>query len=262
MRFTAIPPENVDLGPVGEVDGAAWREELGLTPQEMPLAVIVEGTWWREERTRRRLAKLDSVRELGIPDLFMGFWGEHLVLYACPYGAPRTAEIIHVAAQVGVRLGVQIGSCGVLGDEVRPGDVIVPTAALGLDGTTVHYCTDPTVPASDELVARAAAMLAERGLAVRCGPTVTWPTLFNQPVARVEEWHRGGYLGVDMETATTLAVARYFGVEAVSMLVAWDEVRSGRSFLDPLPELAASAFAAAEEAVFQTALELVDASAG
>jgi uridine phosphorylase len=252
----------LDLGPVGDVDGAAWREALGLAPDELPVAVVVEGTWWREEHTRRRLGRLDSVRELGIPDLFMGRRGEHLVLYGCPYGAPRTAEIIHVAARVGVRLGVQIGSCGVVGDEVRPGDVIVPTAALGLDGTTAHYATDLTVPASVELSGRASALLDAHDIVMHRGPTVTWPTLFNQPIARVEEWHRGGYLGVDMETATTLAVARFFGVEAASMLVAWDEVRSGRSFLDPLPEPAASAFAAADEAVFEVALELVDAIAG
>jgi uridine phosphorylase len=252
---------SLDLGPVGEVDGAAWRGVLGLAPDESPVAVIVEGTWWREERTRRRLGQLDSVRELGIPDLFMGRRGEHLVFYACPYGAPRTAEIIHVAAQVGVRLAVQIGSCGVVGDEVRPGDVIVPTVALGLDGTTAHYAADLTVPASDELAARAAAFLGGRDMVVHRGPTVTWPTLFNQPIATVEDWHRGGYLGVDMETATTLAVARCFGVKAASMLVAWDEVRSGHSFLDPLPEPAASAFAAAEETVFEVALQLVDASA-
>ena len=252
----------LDLGPVGGVDGAAWREVLGLAPDEAPVAVVVEGSWWRQERTQRRLGRLESVRELGIPDLFMGRRGERLVLYACPYGAPRTAEVIHVAAQVGVRLAVQIGSCGVVGDEVRPGDVIVPTAALGLDGTTAHYCTDLAVPASAELAGRAAALLEGHGIVVRRGPTVTWPTLFNQPIARVEEWHHGGYLGVDMETATTLAVARYFGAEAVSMLVAWDEVRSGRSFLDPLPEPAASAFAAADEAVFEVALQLVDAIAG
>ena len=41
-----------------------------------------------------------------------------------------------MAALVGVRLAVQLGSCGVVGAGVVPGDVIVPTAALGLDGVT------------------------------------------------------------------------------------------------------------------------------
>ncbi|MFO7532736.1 MAG: hypothetical protein R6W93_09765 [Candidatus Limnocylindrales bacterium] len=248
-----------DLGPAGSVDGAAWRVQLGLGDDEHPAAVIVEGTWWRSEKTQRRLAQLEDVRELGVPDVFLGRRGERTVLFACPYGAPRTAEVVHMAALVGVRLAVQIGSCGVLGDGIRPGDVIVPTATLGLDGVTPLYASDPQVAASSTWVGRAAAALADRGIAEHRGPSVTWPTLFNQPIAVVAQWHQAGYLGVDMETATTLAVASYFEIDAVSMLVAWDEVRSGRSFLDPLPESEATAFAAADEAIFTAALELVDA---
>ena len=82
--------------------------------------------------------------------------------------------------------------------------------------------------------------------------------LFNQPLETVREWRREGYLGVDMETATTLAVARYFGVPGISMLVAWDEVLSGRSFVDPLPPEEAETFARADEAVFDVALDLVE----
>jgi len=250
-----------DLGPVGEVDGAAWRSVLGLTEDESPVAVIVEGTWWREERTGRRLSRLDRVRELGVPDVFIGSWASRPLIYACPYGAPRTAEVIHIAAQVGITLAVQIGSCGVIGADVRPGDVIVPTRALGLDGVTPHYAASESVVsgsvASSELWSRRAVEELERqGIRTHHGPSVTWPTLFNQPVARVLEWQREGYLGVDMETATTLAVAAHFGVAGISMLVAWDEVLSGRSFLDPLPDAEAAAFAASEDVIFDVALSL------
>ena len=78
------------------------------------------------------------------------------------------------------------------------------------------------------------------------------------PLAPVREWQRGGYLGVDMETATTLAVARRFGAAGVAMLVAWDEVLSDRSFLDPLPDDQAAAFRRAEDAVFGAALALTE----
>jgi uridine phosphorylase len=248
----------LDLGPVGDVDGAAWRAQLGLAEEESPVAVIVEGTWWREAHTRRRLDGLDSVRELGVPDVFLGRWNGHAVLYACPYGAPRTAEIIHIAALVGVGLAVQIGSCGVIGAGVRPGDVIVPSRTLGLDGVAPHYVASGLIASSEPWSVRAAEELERRGIRTQPGPSVTWPTLFNQPVARVREWQDEGYLGVDMETATTLAVAAYFGVAAISMLVAWDEVLSGRSFLDPLPDDQAAAFARSEDAIFEVALRLAE----
>ena len=246
-----------DLGPVGEVDGAAWRSVLGLADDERPVAVVVEGTWWREVHTRRRLAQLESVRELGIPDVFLGSSAGKSLIYACPYGAPRTAEVVQVAALIGARLAIQIGSCGVVGAGIHPGDVVVPTVTLGLDGTTALYSADARVAASEEWCARAAAILEGRGVSAHRGPSVTWPTLFNQPLGDVREWSEQGYLGVDMETATTLAVARTFGAAAVSMLVAWDEVLSERSFLDRLPADQQAAFEHAEDEIYEVALRLI-----
>jgi len=86
---------------------------------------------------------------------------------------------------------------------------------------------------------------------------VTWPTLFNQSTDLVRRWAAEGYLGVDMETAATLAVARMFGAAGISMLVAWDEVLSERSFLDPLPRDQQQAFEHADEEIFEVALALV-----
>lgn len=248
-----------DLGPVGEVDGAGWRSVLGLAADERPVAVVVEGTWWREQRTRDRLARLTDVRELGVPDVFLGTWAGQQLFYACPYGAPRTAEIVQMASLVGARLAVQIGSCGIVGAAIRPGDVIVADRALGLDGVSGHYADDPFVTATAAWAERASDGLRGHSITSHRGSTVTWPTLFNQPLDVVRQWQRDGYLGVDMETATTLAVAARFGADGVSMLVAWDEVLSGRSFLDPLPEVEAEAFTRAEGLLFDVALELIEA---
>jgi uridine phosphorylase len=157
-----------------------------------------------------------------------------------------------------VRLAIQVGTCGVVGEGVRPGDVVIPTEARGEDGVTRLYATEARVPASPRWSGVAADILESRDVRVRRGPTMTWPTLFNQPLETVREWLRKGYLGVDMETATTLAVARYFGVPGISMLVAWDEVLSGRSFVDPLPPEEAETFARADKAVFDVALDLVE----
>ena len=250
-------PAGRDLGPVGVLDGAAWRTVLGLTDGERPVAVVVEGTWWVDEHTRRRLDRLESVRELGIPGVYLGSSGARQIIYSCPYGAPRTAEVVHVAALVGTRLAIQIGSCGVLGAGVRPGDVVIPTEALGLDGTSALYRAGTRMPSSEEWSSRAVALLEQHGVTAHLGASVTWPTLFNQPVDMVRTWADEGYLGVDMETATTLSVAGMFGVDAVSMLVAWDEVLSHHSFLDPLPPDQQAAFDRAEDEVYEAGLAMV-----
>jgi purine-nucleoside phosphorylase len=141
----------------------------------------------------------------------------------------------------------------------------VPSRALGLDGVSVLYAAEKEMAASAAWSDRAAEGLEARGLRVHRGPSVTWPTLMNPPIARALEWRDAGNLGVDMETACTLAVARRFGAAGVSMLVAWDEVLAGRTFLDRLPQDEAAALARAEDAVFEVALALalaVDDPAG
>jgi uridine phosphorylase len=245
---------------VGEVDGRGWRTVLGLLPHERPVAVVVEGTWWREKHTRARLDRLAAVRELGVPDTFIGAWAGRQLLYACPYGAPRTAEIVQMAALAGARLAIQIGSCGIVAAGVRPGDVIIPDHALGLDGVTSLYIEDALVAAEPAWCDRAVQVLGVHDITSHRGETVTWPTLFNQPVDTVRQWQRGGYVGVDMETAATLAVAQRFGAAGLSMLVAWDDILSGRSFLDPLPPAEAEAFSRSEGLLFDVALELIRAA--
>jgi hypothetical protein len=60
-----------------------------------------------------------------------------------------------------------------------------------------------------------------------------------------------------METAATLSVATKFGAAGGSMLVAWDEVLSDRSFLDPLPMDQQAAFDRAEDEIYRVALTLI-----
>jgi uridine phosphorylase len=246
-----------DLGPVGEVGGREWRRVLGLADAESPVAVIVEGSWWRAERTRRRVGRLADARELGVPDVWIGTMEDaRTVLYACLYGAPRAAEVVHIAARVGIPLAIQLGSCGIVGAGIRPGDVIVPDEALGEDGVSRLYAPDARIAASARWSGLAVTSLRARGLRALQGSVVSWPTLFHQPLETVRGWQRDGHLGVDMESAATLAVARHAGIAAVSMLVAWDDVLSGRSFLDPLAPSDLRAFEAADEAIVEVAIEL------
>jgi purine-nucleoside phosphorylase len=74
----------------------------------------------------------------------------------------------------------------------------------------------------------------------------------------MEAWHKAGFLSVEMETATTYAVARYFDMAAVSMVVVWDDLTRGRRFLDPLPPGGQEALDISNQAVYEVALELAE----
>ena len=241
-----------------EMEPQEWQRALKLADDDLPVAVISEGSWWRADRTKWRLSALTDVRELAFPDMFWGRWHGRPVVYCCAYGAPRAVEVAHVFGSLGAKLAIQIGTCGGLQRELRPGDVVIPDDAVCSEGIAPLYGADGVIAADTKASATARSLMAGRSHTVHRGTHLTWYSIFAQDGPMVEDWQAQGYTSVDMETATTLAVAKHFGMASVSMLVVWDDLLNGRSFLDPLSSQEQQHVDAGNRAVYEVALELVD----
>lgn len=235
-----------------------WLEAMDLAAEDVPDIVVLEGTWWEERAYRTRLAALDDVRELAFPGMY---WGRHAgrpVAFCCAYGAPRAVEPVHAFGAVGTRVAIQIGSCGALQPEIATGDVVVPERAVIGEGASRSYGGVGLSVASPRLVGAACERLEARGLKAHRGLHLTTSSLFQQDESIILGWQRAGYLGVDMETSAVFSAAARLGMEAVSMVFAWDELLRGRTWLDPFPEAEKVRQATANEATWQVALELLD----
>ena len=241
-----------------DIDAAAWLEAMKLSPDDVPDVVIVEGSWWRKQRTDWRLSRLTDVRELEFPDIFWGRWKNKKVAFCCAYGAPRTVEIIHLFGVLGTKLAVQIGTCGGLQAYLKPGDIILPETVLCREGLAQMYGAPEAVFGSADWIDRAEKLLQARDHMTYRGAHVTYSSLFTETPQMMEAWHRAGFLSVEMETATTFAVARHFNMAAVSMVVVWDDLTRGRRFLDPLPAGGLEALNRANESVYEVALMLAE----
>ena len=240
-----------------------WLDALGMDATDIPKAVIMEGSWWRAQRTEWRLSYLDDVRELAFPDIFYGFWQGTPVVYSCVYGAPRAAELAHLFGVLGTPRMVMIGTCGALDPDLATGDVVVPSRAVAQEGVAHLYKTLETytdIVSSDlHLTATGRASLESRGIRTADSLHLTWSSIFAQSGAMVEEWREEGYGSVDMEAATLFAVAKHFGFAATAMLVVWDQLTADRSFLDPLSAEEQTRLDAANTAVFEGTLEIAAA---
>jgi len=229
----------VDTRPAGTGAGAVmdqdWWRVLGLAPAQRPELLVVEGSWWRRDRERQRLARLREVRELGAPDWWWGTFDGRPVVYACVYGAARTVEPVHVFGQLGTPTVVQLGSCGALAPGLAPGDLVVPTRVRIGEGASAHYGGTGSVAATADLSAVLARVAAGAGHTVRQGPTVTTEVLLRQPPDLVASWRAGGALAVDMETSATFSAAAWAGMRHAALLHVWDDVSAGRSWTEDLP---------------------------
>ena len=237
-----------------------WLDALGMDAADIPKAVIMEGSWWRAQRTEWRLSYLDDVRELAFPDMFYGFWQGSPVVYSCVYGAPRAVELAHLFGVLGTPRMVMIGTCGALDPGLATGDVVVPSQAVAKEGVAHLYKTvaeDTGIVLSDpDLTAQGRAALEIRGVRTADSLHLTWSSIFAQSGAMVEEWRDTGYGSVDMEAATLFAVAKHFCFAATALLVVWDQLTADRSFLDTLTSEDQTRLGQANTAVFEAALRI------
>ena len=209
-----------------------WLSFLNLDPARIPPVLILRGTRNLRTRYEQHRPLFTDVVDVGSPnglfeDVFIGRHDGGDVGYASVYGGPMASEITHVFGVLGTRLVVQTGVCGALGDGIVAGDLVVATEAGCGEGAAACY-----IPGSERVAASPGLVEWVRsidGLAVprHTGPIWTTAALLAEGDAEVTAWHRAGYIAVDLETASTFAVADHFGMRRLSLLVAFDNPREG-----------------------------------
>jgi uridine phosphorylase len=249
-----------------ELTRSDWLGFLDLPEERIPSVLVLRGT--RNLRTNydRYRAHFEGVLEVGSPnalfeDVFIGRRGGANVGYASVYGAPMASEITHVFGVLGARLVIQTGVCGALGDDIEAGDLVIATAARCAEGAAASYLPGvESVVATPELVAE---VMADPSVTIprHAGPVWTTAALLAEGQAEIDQWHGEGYLAADMETATTFAVAEYFGMRRISLLYAFDNPRQG-AHLGLTEAHKDTARAAGEAAMFALVFDLIEREAG
>lgn len=154
---------------------------------------------------------------------------EPVVICSTGIGGPSTSIAVEELAQFGVRTFLRIGTTGTIQPYINPGDLIITTGAVRLDGASLHFA-----PMEFPAVANFACtnMLIEsaqaNNLTAHIGITVSSDTFypgqerydtFSGRVARhfrhsLEEWQQMGVLNYEMEAATLFTMCATQGLNA------------------------------------------------
>ena len=118
------------------VDRTDWMDLLGLSDGEVPRLLVLEPTWWRTRTAASRLGRFEAVRELGMPDLWLGWSGGAPVAFSTAYGASRVVEPLHALGSCGTPVVVQVGACSALQPTVRRFRVVAATCLIAVAGLT------------------------------------------------------------------------------------------------------------------------------
>lgn len=147
-------------------------------------------------------------------------------------GCPSAAIVVEELIQLGVRTLVRIGTCGGIGENVAPLDMIAAVAASPYDGATRTYLNgEPHAPfATFELLEGASQVAKQAGLKVIFGGVASVDVFYNPFPDYVPKLRAKGIIAVEMETSLIYYLANRSGLGAASFLLVSDIVGGGEQF--------------------------------
>jgi uridine phosphorylase len=158
--------------------------------------------------------------------------GGRLVWMVHVFGAAMAASHAHLAASLGARSILQVGSYGGLATAGRVGDVLVPSRVLGKDGVSRQQSKGVPIEMDVRLRTQLGEALIEAGATTIDGLLISTTTISLERDSDVRRWVRAGYAGVEMEAAATAAMARHFGIPTAGAFVLWDNIGVGHTIFN------------------------------
>ncbi|MHB8067539.1 MAG: nucleoside phosphorylase [Desulfobaccales bacterium] len=155
-----------------------------------------------------------------------GSWeGKDLTVVGPALGAPYAVMILERLIALGAKVVLALGWCGSLQSRVQVGSLVIPTTAVGSDGTSPHYLAAPGQPAPDpQLCGLLQARMEAAEIPWHAGAIWTTDAFYRETVALVSRHQAQGVLGVDLELAALFAVGQFRQVAVAGLLVVSDEL--------------------------------------
>ncbi|KAA0240798.1 MAG: hypothetical protein HUU14_09155 [Dehalococcoidia bacterium] len=208
-----------------ELTAEDHRRILGIEAGQVPDVVLLVGLFSIERGAGRFAAYLEDPQLLkSYPAYLCGYHGLKVAVAAC-FGGPMAALHAHTWCGAGAPAIVQLGWFGALQHGIAPGDVVVPRHAERQDGVSDWYLPKGILADSTPgLSAAVTARLRSRNIPVHEHAIYSTPAILAESREVISDWSRHGYLGVDMETAATFAVAKALGARRAAALIRLDDL--------------------------------------
>ncbi|NIF24521.1 MULTISPECIES: uridine phosphorylase [Pantoea] len=205
---------------------------LGITRADLQGATlaIVPGD---PERVKKIAALMDEPEHLASHREFTTWRakldGKPVVVCSTGIGGPSTSIAVEELAQLGVRTFLRVGTTGAIQPGINVGDVLVTTAAVRLDGASLHFAPMEFPAVADFTCTTALVAAAQAsGAATHIGVTASSDTFYpgqerydtfsgrvvNRFQGSMKEWQQMGVLNYEMESATLLTMCASQGLRA------------------------------------------------
>jgi uridine phosphorylase len=144
-------------------------------------------------------------------------------LYLSLIGGSIASAIMEEVIAMGGRRFLFFGSCGVLDSDILAGHIAVPTAAYRDEGTSYHYLP-PSPYVEIPTAAHLVKVLGELDIPFHTTRTWTTDAIYRETRANMKKRKDEGCRVVEMECASTAAVASFRNVEFYQFLYGADSL--------------------------------------
>ena len=138
--------------------------------------------------------------------------GGSFALYLSLIGGPAAAILMEEVIGLGGRQFLFFGSCGVLDNDILSGHIAVPTHACRDEGTSYHYLA-PSPYIEIGTATHLAGILQDLDVPFHLTRTWTTDAIYRETRTNMTRRLAEGCRVVEMECASTAAVAQFRGVE-------------------------------------------------
>jgi purine-nucleoside phosphorylase len=181
---------------------------------------------------------LESPRLYNDNRLLLGYSGTYrgipVSVQTTGMGCPSLAIVVEELIRLGASTLVRVGTAGIISKRLKPGELVIATAAVPADGTTRHYLRGaPLSPHPDFNVVRALVdACADDGDGVHVGAIRTEDAFYATSPEDVRELEAQGVLAVEMEASALFLLGQMRRVATGCILAASNAIGDS-SFVDP-----------------------------
>jgi uridine phosphorylase len=162
------------------------------------------------------------------------YQGQTVLVISTGIGGPSAAICVEELAMLGIKRFLRVGTTGAIQDHIEPGDIIVPTAAVRMDGASTHIAPLAFPAVADfKMVQAVVEALSEKSVKHHVGICASSDTFYqgqsrqdsfkggfvHQEMARrFEEMKSLNVLSFEMECATVFTQCAAYGLSAAAVL--------------------------------------------
>ncbi|MGN0382852.1 MAG: uridine phosphorylase [Eubacterium sp.] len=171
--------------------------------------------------------------------------GEKVSVTSTGIGGPSAAIAMEELAMLGADTFIRIGTCGGINDKVLPGDCIIATGAVRMEGTSREYAPIEFPAVADFFVTSQLVNAAENmninyhtGI-VQCKDSFYGQhnpnrmSVADELLYKWNAWKKLGVLASEMESAALFTIASSLGVKCGSVFsVVWNQERKSAGYND------------------------------